>query len=247
MRIRAWLAAVCVAAAPLLGAQSVASRVDAVRDGMVRLVFPSRPDVCGDGRGSVWTTTSGSYRSGFICIHGPVEVTIGRADNQTVSVRSCVACRPTGGDPGSPVIDATADEAARYLLGVARTLGGSSADQAISAAAFADATDLSPDFARLARDDNATMQARKAALFWLGQSDAPTRALIDLDADVRPPALRDQYVFVLSQRHDDAALDKLIDVARHDSSVETRKKAMFWLGQSHDAKALRFFRDLLTR
>jgi len=174
-------------------------------------------------------------------------VTLARSDNQTVSVRSCVACGSRRGDSGTTVIEASADDAARYLLGIARTLGGSSADRAVSAAAFADASDLSPDFSRLVRDNEATMQARKAALFWLGQTDSPTRDLLNLDDALKGATLREQYVFVLSQLQDDAALDKLIDLARHDPSVETRKKAMFWLGQSHDPKAVQFFRDILIR
>lgn len=242
-------AAISLAAATLLGAQStsIAARVDAVRDGTIELIFAARPDVCGDGRGSVWTVSRGGYASNVVCVHGPVHATLGRADRETISVRGCVACRARTGDSGNTVIEASADEAARYLLGLARTLAGSSADQAISSAAFADAGDLSPEFARLVRDQNATMQARKTALFWFGQSNAPTRDLISLEPDVKSSALRDQYVFVLSQRQDDAALDELIAVARHDPSSDTRKKAMFWLGQSHDPKALRFLKDLLTR
>jgi hypothetical protein len=237
------LAAASLAAAPLLG-QSIASRVNAVRDGTVQLVFPSRPEVCGDGRGSTMTIDNGGYRSNFNCIHGPITVTLGRADNQTVSVRSCVACRSRS--DATTTIEASADEAARYLLELGRTLGGSSSDNAISAAAFSDAQNLSPDLAQLVRDGDATMSARRQALFWLGQGDFPTREIVNLDSQLQTPALRDQYVFVLSQRHDDPALDKLIDIARHDPSIDVRKKAMFWLGQSHEPKALRFFKEILS-
>jgi hypothetical protein len=231
----------CSAAAAQLPGQSVASRVNAVREGTVDFTFASRPEVCGDGHGSTWTTDNG-YR-GYNCMHGPVRVTIGRADNQTVSVRSCVACAPrsSGGDLG----EVPAQDAVRYLLDLARTVGGSSADHAVSAAAFADVPNIGPDLARLVRDDNATMSARRQALFWLGQTDYATKDLVALDAELTSEALREQYVFVLSQRRDDPSLDKLIDIARHDQSVDTRKKAMFWLGQSHEPKALAFFREVL--
>ena len=53
---------------------------------------------------------------------------------------------------------------------------------------------------------------------------------------------------MLSQRHDEApALDKLIEIARGDSDVEIRKRAMFWLGQSRDPKAIQFLHDLILR
>ena len=246
MKPLSWSVALCVLGAAALlgqGPGSLASRVSAVRDGTVEFSFASRPDVCGDGRGSIWTTGNG-YR-GYGCIHGPVIVTIGRADNQTVSVRSCVACAPRVADGAGNFGEVPPADAARYLLDVARTMGGSSGDNAVSAAAFADVTDIAPDLARLVRDENATLSSRKTALFWLGQTDLSTKELITLDPELKSPTLRDQYVFVLSQRHDDESLDKLIDVARRDPSVDVRKKAMFWLGQSHEPKALAFFKDVL--
>lgn len=170
-RVRLAAAVAFLAAAPLPG-QSIASRVDMVRNGSVELVFASRPDVCGDGRGSVWTSGHGYRGSGDgICIHGPVRVTMMREDGRTINVRSCVACPSREGAPVT-IIDAGADDAVRYLLGLARTVGGSSAGHAVSAAAFADA-DASSEFVRLARDANAPMAARKQAFFWLGQSDDP--------------------------------------------------------------------------
>jgi hypothetical protein len=39
----------------------------------------------------------------------------------------------------------------------------------------------------------------------------------------------------------------LIDIARHDSDFGVRKQAMFWLGQSHEPRALQFFKDILRR
>lgn len=242
------VASLCLAADPLpLHGQSLASRVNAVRDGTVEFTFASRPDICGDGRGSTWTNGNGYH--GYDCIHGPVRVTIDRADNQTVSVHSCVACsmqistRPSDG--AGNFGDVSPDEAVRYLLDAARTLGGSSGDHAVSAAAFADVANIAPGLATLVRDENATISTRKTALFWLGQSDLATKELAALDPDLKSRQLRDQYVFVLSQRHDDASVDKLIDIARHDPDTDVRKKAMFWLGQTHEPKALAFFKEVL--
>jgi hypothetical protein len=93
MRILAWAAATALAANQI-AAQSLLSRVDAVRDGRVLMSFAARPGVCGDGRGGVWIQSSRiGYASAdrqFVCIAGPVRVAIGRADKQTVSVRKWV-------------------------------------------------------------------------------------------------------------------------------------------------------------
>jgi HEAT repeat protein len=84
-------------------------------------------------------------------------------------------------------------------------------------------------------------------MFWLGQGRAPTDVLVRLYDHLSEPALRSHYTFVLSQRRDSPALDKLIDVAQHDPEKSVRHQALFWLGQSKDPRALAFIRDLVTR
>ena len=65
---------------------------------------------------------------------------------------------------------------------------------------------------------------------------------------VRPLLLdREQAVFALSQRPRDEGVPALISVARTNKDPEIRKKALFWLGQSHDPRALDLFEELLTK
>lgn len=232
-----------------LHAQSMASRIGAVRDGTVRMSFAARPGVCGDGAGNVWIEDA--RHNGFgggrrPCMPGPVRVTVGRSDGRVVSVRMRIG----GAAAGAADLDlgtVPAADAGRYLLGLAGSLGGRSANDAVSAAAMADAPDVWPEFARLVRDRDAMLEPRKSALFWLGQSEAPTAELVRLYDDLDAEPLREHYAFVMSQRHDDAALDKLIDIARRDANLDVRKRAMFWLGQSDDPRAIKFFRDVLVR
>jgi hypothetical protein len=250
MKTAAWLAASALATGQLAG-QSLASRVDAVRDGRVLMTFAARPGVCGDGGGSVWIRSGRMmYSSGgreYVCMAGPVRVAIGRADKQTVSVRKWVGGRWNAADSDVDLGDVRPGDAAHYLLGLAHTLAGNSADDAVSAAAFADVADVSPDLVQLVQDAAASLETRKQALFWLGQGDFPTADLVRMRETLKPFALREHYTFVLSQRHEDAAIDGLIDVARHDPDSEIRKRAMFWLGQTKTPKAIKFLQDILTR
>jgi hypothetical protein len=250
VKTTAWLAASAFVAGQL-AAQSIASRVDAVRDGRVLMSFAARAGVCGDGHGSIWIQSSRMMFSPGDrqreCLAGPVRVAIARSERQIVSVRKWVGGRWSASESDVDIGTVSPNEAAHYLLGLAHTLSGTSGDDAISAAAFADAPDLAPDYTALIRDDNASVDARKQALFWLGQSDLPTADLIRLRESLKPFALREHYTFVLSQRRDDQAVDGLIDVARHDPDTEVRKRAMFWLGQTRDPKAIKFLQDLLTR
>jgi hypothetical protein len=39
----------------------------------------------------------------------------------------------------------------------------------------------------------------------------------------------------------------LMDVARNNRNPAVRKQAMFWLGQSHDPRAVKFFEDILLK
>lgn len=100
----------------------------------------------------------------------------------------------------------------------------------------------------IAADDNETEHTRQQAMFWLGQGRSPTDDLVRLyDRLSSSASLRSHYTFVLSQRRDSQALDKLIDVAQHDPDKSVRHQALFWLGQSKDPRALAFIRDLVTR
>ena len=97
-------------------------------------------------------------------------------------------------------------------------------------------------------DANEPVDLRKQALFWRGQkNDAPVRDLIALYPRLQSQELKDHYVFVLSQRHESEAVDKLIDMARNDSDREIRAKAMFWLGQSRDPRATKFLEERISR
>ena len=78
--------------------------------------------------------------------------------------------------------------------------------------------------------------------------EAATRGLNDIvvDSDV-DREVREQAVFALSQRPREEAVPALIAVARTNKDPEVRKKALFWLGQSHDPRAIDLFEELLTK
>jgi hypothetical protein len=59
--------------------------------------------------------------------------------------------------------------------------------------------------------------------------------------------MREQLIFVYSQRRrDTAAMDKLIDIARNETDRELRNKAIFWLGQSKDPRAIRVLEEIIN-
>jgi HEAT repeat protein len=99
----------------------------------------------------------------------------------------------------------------------------------------------------IARDGNQPLELRKQALFWAGQGGAPINDLTSLYTTMTDRAMRDQLIFVYSQRDEPAAVDKLLDIAKRDPDPELRKKALFWLGQSDDPRAAKALQDIIEQ
>jgi HEAT repeat protein len=99
----------------------------------------------------------------------------------------------------------------------------------------------------IARDTSERIEMRKQALFWAGQGGVSIEELTRLYAGVSDEEMRKQLVFVYSQRNEPAALDKLIEIAKRDPSPELRKRALFWLGQSDQARAVQAIQDILEQ
>jgi HEAT repeat protein len=101
----------------------------------------------------------------------------------------------------------------------------------------------------VAKDKTYDTDVRKQALFWLGQRRSTTMDMLQsvYDQSKGDDEMQEQVIFVVSQRSDPAAIDKLIEIAKNDPNVEMRKKALFWLGQKHDPRARQFLLDLIKK
>ena len=93
-----------------------------------------------------------------------------------------------------------------------------------------------------------SMQLRKQALFWAGQMQSVSVArLVQLYDRIPDREMKEQLIFVYSQRNDAAAVDKMIDIARRESDRELRKKAVFWLSQSKDPRVADVLMELINQ
>lgn len=93
-------------------------------------------------------------------------------------------------------------------------------------------------------------EVRKKAIFWLGQMAGrkTLEALGDIVENEDETDLKTRAVFAISQHQDkQKAIDMLMKVARSNPNPKVRKKAIFWLGQTGDERAVAFFKDILTR
>lgn len=256
MRRAALLAAAALLGAALpAGAQSLTQRIHQTKNGDVRLGFASRPDVCGDGVGTIQSGENHSRTEGYAsnwgrpCLHGPVMVLLRLSDGRIRKVKTTVGPEWPAAKTGTTDLGLVpAVDAARTLV----ALGGedAAAADAIFAATLADSAEVWPDLLALARRKDAPEESRKQAIFWLGQAagDRATAGLTELaDADDDQKEIRESAVFALSQLSEGGGVTSLIKLARSSKHGDVRRNALFWLGQSNDPRALDLFEELLVR
>ncbi|MDP2480291.1 MAG: HEAT repeat domain-containing protein [Candidatus Palauibacterales bacterium] len=219
-------------------AQSLNARVAAVQDGRVRMSFAARPGVCGNGRNISVHRSNRDWESD--CAHGPVRVVLTRRDGKVVEVDTYVGGHWRAASDARDLGTVSAPDAANYLVSL-RMKG------AVFPATLADSVTIWPRLLDVARDASVRSSVRRDAVFWLGQAagEAATKDLVAL-ADSSDRDVQEAAVFALSQLHDGAGVPDLIEIARTHPDPEVRRKAMFWLGQSHDPRALALFEEILA-
>jgi len=100
---------------------------------------------------------------------------------------------------------------------------------------------------QVAGDANENIELRKKALFWVGQSDMPVSELFTIYDRLANREMKEHMIFVISQRDEKAAVDKLIQIAKTETDRELKKKAVFWLSQSDDPRVADFLASLLEK
>jgi TolA-binding protein len=100
----------------------------------------------------------------------------------------------------------------------------------------------------IALNQKEDIEIRKKALFWAGQGhNVDVADLVKLYDSMSDREMREQLIFVYSQRREDAALDKLFQIGKNDPDRELRKKAIFWIGQSRSPRAAQYLQDLINQ
>ena len=249
--------AVALGVAPRLCAQSLASRIAAVRDGAVTFQFTARPGVCGDGASFVRTgrhSYHGEFHTGRPmepCDPGPVQVRLALENGAAYRVQYWVgAPRDRGGRDVGAV---PAVEAAGYLMSVAANGAPNVSAKAMFPAVLADSAVVWPALLAIAKDrETRSRSTRQEALMWLSRyagaavAGHPNRPFDDDDTrGTEDEELKTHAVFVLSQLPRNEGVPELLRAARENRSSRVRSQALFWLGQSGDPRALQLFESLL--
>jgi HEAT repeat protein len=103
--------------------------------------------------------------------------------------------------------------------------------------------------AELVRSDRESTELRKNAAFAIGISkDQEAIAVLkNLFASVTGREVRKQIIFAISiNKNSDESVDFLIQAATNDSDADTRKQALFWLGQKAGERSLKVLGNLAS-
>jgi len=120
-------------------------------------------------------------------------------------------------------------------------------EQAIAGIAQSEEPEAVTTLLALARNDRSS-QVRKQSIFWLGQrAGEKVAAELKEAADDPEEEVREMAVFAISQLPADRAVPALIELAHTHKSRGVREKAVFWLGQSGDPRALDAIEKILTK
>jgi TolA-binding protein len=98
----------------------------------------------------------------------------------------------------------------------------------------------------VAADPKHSVETRKQAIFSAGQNGVATAELAALYPKLTDRELKGQLIWVMSEKRDPGATDRLMQIAKTDPDREMRKKAIFWLGQSNDPRAKDFLIEIIN-
>jgi HEAT repeat protein len=250
VRMLLTLAGALLLAPSALAGQALTQRIQGAGDGTVRLSFAARAGVCGSDHG-ISIMDDDDDDEGWVsdCERGPVRVSLRMRGGKVAEATTRVAGHWRPGTDGVTDLGLVpAREGADAMLALARRAEEDAGDELITAAMLADSAVVWPELLRMARDGGLRTETRKQAVFWLSQAagEAATRGLDSIVVDDRGDLeVREQAVFALSQRPSDEGVPALIRIARGNPHPEIRKKALFWLGQSDDPRALTLFEEIL--
>jgi hypothetical protein len=100
----------------------------------------------------------------------------------------------------------------------------------------------------IALNQKENIELRKKALFWAGQGRSVDIAdLVRLYDSMSDREMKEQLIFVYSQRREEAAVEKLCQIGKSDPDRELRKKALFWLGQSRSQRAMDCLTEVINK
>jgi hypothetical protein len=231
---------------------SLASRVDAVKNGRVRFTLSPREGVCGNGMS--WfrkrdgsfsgTVINGNWSGGrdveATCDRGPVRVVVVRKDGEIAEIRHYVGGTWKADTGITDLGQINTRDAGTWLLNLAERGPNKPARQAMSVATLTDSIDATTTLLRIVKDTQRPSDVRASALNWLGEAvgDKITLNLDSIAYAADDREVKRQAIYGISRRPPDEAVPALLKMAETLPDRELRRTAIHWLVQSKDPRAI---------
>jgi len=232
-------------------------RIDAVRDGVVRMSFAARDGVCGTGGGWSRTRPSGKSVSNnnwtnsrdvvYACDAGPVRLVVVREHGETTDLRTSVGGVWRADTGVTDLGTVSSREAGWWLLAVAETAPDKPARAAMTALTITDSVDAWPALLRIAQNGARPREVRSQATYLLGEvaGEKVTASLDSIAYDVGDREVRKQAIFAMSRRDPQEAATNLMRMAETLPDRELRQTAVFWLSRVDDPRVLVWIKKML--
>ncbi len=240
--------------------QSLGSRIDAVRDGRVRMTFAARAGVCGNGNS--WYRSRDGGRSGQFngmwsgandvensCEQGPVRVVVVREAGDTKEIRTYVGGRWRADTGITDLGVVSAATAGSWLLQQAERGADRPARGALTAATLTDSIDAGATLLRIAKDESRSQDVKSNAVNWLGEvvGDRVSNTLDSIAYEPGDRELRRTAINTISRRPADEAVPALIKMAESLPDKELRRTAVQALARNKDPRAMAWIEKRLGR
>ncbi len=248
--------------------RSLASRIEAVKNGRVRFTTSPRDGVCGNGMNWYRIRNNGSSNGGVnvsgsfnntnwsggrdvdaTCERGVVRLVAVRYEGETTDIRVYVGgtWRP---DTGITDLGAVSTrEAGEYLLQTADKAPLKPARAAVQAVTLVDSLDATSALFRIVKDDKRPSEVRSSAMAFVAEvvGDKVSGTLDSIAYEPGDREVRRQAIYAMSRRPVEEAVPALIKMAETLPDRELRKQAVFWLSQSKDQRAVEWMERKIGR
>lgn len=247
----------------IVAAQSVERLVSGAGDGTVQFHFAAREGVCGNGRNFYRASEMGYYSNDGnrmagddTCAKGPVRAVIVRAGREIIRIETYAGPLANDPDGGRDLGAVPARDAAAYLIGLASSLEGRPARDAIGPAMLADSAIVTPQLTQIAKDPMRSRDIRSSAISWLARrrseqggvgAAAVQRTLDGMVRDRNESETTRRHALYTIGNLDRGEGVPLLMTFATDADTWIARSAFSSLTGSGDPRARQFVRDVLRR
>jgi HEAT repeat protein len=142
---------------------------------------------------------------------------------------------------------ATPQDAALLRSVYPRLRSDKSRDAVLAAVADVGGSENVKWLTQVAKDESETTARRRKALENASRAGAPIAELVSLYDSVSNQQMKDALVNLYGRSGEPAAIDKLISIARDETNVSVRRRAISRLSRSDDPRVKEALKELITR